>query len=921
MPKSARARSLLAHVMALAAAMTVPPMVLAIVTTTTWVRSERLQLENVMRENTERAVAQVDRYLGGKIAMLQALATSPAIDLGDFQRLDAQARELLDLQGLNIVMRDLKGQQLVNTRVPWATPLPTVPNHQVDQEVTSNRAPVVSDFYVGVMARGPLIRVIVPVIRNDEVWYTLTASLAPTVLTTLLREAGLEEPYVGSIADRTGRILARGTEDAALIGKELPGFRDLQGTSGDWSGTNVESVQVRGHWLRSPLSGWTFTIGVDQAVLDAPLYRSLVWLGSLAIALGVLGFAASSAIARRMVLSHRRVEACAEALGRGEAVEAPVTPLLEANRVGEALAEASVRIRQQADALVLVNRSLEKRVDERTRMVREQSDLLKATLDNMDQGLMLVDQDGTVPICNERAMQLLDLPPALMASKPAFASILTFQSARNEFARSGHLQPEWVEWQPQGRLFSYERERPDGTVLEIRTVPLATGGAVRTYTDITIRKQAERLSQHMARHDSLTGLPNRILLRERLTADLCADVAPFAVLCFDLDRFKIVNDTLGHPAGDTLLRVVADRVGELVAPPDVFARVGGDEFAIIQVGGAQPHAASALAHRIVEAVREPIDIDGRPVHVGASVGIAIAPVDGRDADQIFKNADLALYDAKNNGRGTFRFYRPEMDAAVQERQRIETALREALAAGGLEVHYQPVVKVRDGTVSSFEALLRWRRPDGSFVPPSDFIGVAEETRLIVPIGSWILREACREAMKWPREVRVQINVSAVQVEDPGLVAAVLAALASSGLSPSRLQLEITETVLMHQSPTVMEALESLREFGVGIALDDFGTGYASLGYLQRMPLNAIKIDRSFVQSGDDLIRSAIFDAIVGLGRTLGIPVTAEGVETADHLDRVKRARCEEAQGFYFSPAVSGPAALLLLARTPRSSAA
>lgn len=903
MTATVRARPIVAYVIALALATTLPPLVLSVVTTSQWLTAERARLEIATRETTDHAVAQLDRYIAGKIAMLQALSTSPAWDSGDFRKLDEQARELLDLQGVNIVARNLEGQQFVNTRVPWGTPLPRVPNYEADHLVAQSKAPYVSDLYIGVMARGPLVRVIAPVIRGGRVVYTMTASLSPDALGSLLREAGAVGPYLGLIADRHGRILARSVPDGATTGTPLFGYEKLNGAQGTWSGRGPDGVDVYGTYRRSTLSGWLFTVAADKAVLDGPLYRPLWLLAGLAVSLGLLATAASSMLARRIVSSQRAVAAAAEAVGLGEVVVAPRTAVNEANLIGDALAAASVRLRDQAAALLAANHDLERRVAERTQEVSTQADLIGVTLDNMDQGLMLIESDGTIPICNQRARELLDLPAWLMDGRPTFDEVRRYQLERDEFSQA----PQVIDWVKAGGIelaqHSYERERPNGTVLEIRTVPLPNGGAVRTYTDVTARKRVEQLSHHMARHDPLTELPNRVHFRERLGQEL--DIAErrggeFAVLCLDLDRFKAVNDTLGHPAGDRLLRLMAERLRAVLRPPDTIARLGGDEFAIIQVGDAQPRAATALAGQLIEAVREPFDLDGPVISVGVSIGVAIALQDGRDPDTLFKAADLALYRAKNEGRNACRFYEAAMDVAVQAREALELDLRQALARGEFELHYQPVVSLATDAISGFEALLRWRHPERGLVPPAEFIPLAEESRHIIPLGAWVLREACREAMSWPKPIQVAVNISAIQIEDSGLVASVMGAIASSGLPPSRLELEITETVLMRESETVLKAMHTLRDFGVRIALDDFGTGHSSLTYLRQFPLDAVKIDRSFAGGLADPTTATIFAAISGLGRGLGMSVTAEGIETPEQLERARAAGCTAVQGFLFS---------------------
>jgi diguanylate cyclase (GGDEF)-like protein len=428
----------------------------------------------------------------------------------------------------------------------------------------------------------------------------------------------------------------------------------------------------------------------------------------------------------------------------------------------------------------------------------------------------------------------------------------------------------------------------------------------------------------MARQDPLTGLPNRTLMRERLAeeyARVAAEGGSFAVLCLDLDRFKNVNDTLGHQAGDALLALAARRIAATVGRGDVVARLGGDEFAVIQIGGAQPQDAAALAERLIEAVRHPFDLQPQLVSIGLSVGGAVAPADGRDPDGILRSADLALYRAKTSGRNTSRFYEAAMDEAIQARQALELDLRHALAQDELELYYQPVVRASDRTIAGFEALLRWHHPERGLIAPADFVGLAEDTRLIVPIGAWVLAEACREAATWPPGIRVLVNISAIQLEDAGLAAAVLGALAESGLPAARLQLEITETVLMHESEAVLAQLQALRAGGVRVALDDFGTGYSSLSYLQNFPLDGVKIDRSFIQNHGNPTTGAILASVVGLGTALGISVTAEGVETEEQLAHVREAGCHEAQGYLFSrPLPAADARRLLQSRSPAEAA-
>ncbi|GJD47334.1 hypothetical protein OPKNFCMD_0040 [Methylobacterium crusticola] len=425
--------------------------------------------------------------------------------------------------------------------------------------------------------------------------------------------------------------------------------------------------------------------------------------------------------------------------------------------------------------------------------------------------------------------------------------------------------------------------------------------------DVSGRKAAEQRIAHLARHDPLTDLPNRTLFRERLEqvlTEVRRSGGSAAVLCLDLDRFKLVNDTLGHPAGDALLAVVAARLRAALRAEDVVARLGGDEFAIIEVGAGRPGDTRALCERLIELVGQPIRALGHMMSVGLSIGVARVPEDGLDGDALFKRADLALYRAKADGRNTSRFFEAAMDAAVEERRRLELDLRAALGGGGLEAHYQPVVRIATGAIRGFEALVRWRHPERGLVPPGVFIPLAEETGLIAAIGARILLDACRDAAAWPDpDLIVAVNVSAVQFRQDGLLRSVTSALAETGLPARRLELEITETLLVEDSAAVLATLRALRDLGVRIALDDFGIGYSSLSYLRKFPFDKIKIDRSFVEDFANPSTAAIVRSVVGLGLQLGIAICAEGVETREQLALMEREGCTEAQGYFLSPPV------------------
>ena len=422
--------------------------------------------------------------------------------------------------------------------------------------------------------------------------------------------------------------------------------------------------------------------------------------------------------------------------------------------------------------------------------------------------------------------------------------------------------------------------------------------------DVTERRAIEDRIAYMAHHDALTDLPNRSAFCERLSKALDRrerSDAQAAVLCLDLDGFKGVNDMFGHAAGDELLRAVADRLRRCVHADDAVARFGGDEFAILQKAAPSPEATSQLAARIIERLGQAFKVQGQNLTIGASLGIAMLPGDGVTPELLLHNADLALYQAKADGRCTYRFFEPEMNARIQARRALERELRQAFTAGSLELYYQPLLNIRENRVRACEVLLRWHHPEQGFISPATFIPIAEETGLIAPIGEWVLRQACLEAATWPGEIKVAVNLSPIQFRTRGLVPAVVSALAASGLSPARLELEITESVLLADSEANLAVLHQLRALGVRIAMDDFGTGYSSLSYLRTFPFDKIKIDQSFVRElGVSRHCTAIVRAVASLGADLGITTVAEGVETPDQLDHLQREGCDEVQGYLFS---------------------
>ena len=541
-----------------------------------------------------------------------------------------------------------------------------------------------------------------------------------------------------------------------------------------------------------------------------------------------------------------------------------------------------------------------------TFVARKNEQLLHTVLDNMEQGVLMFDADARLVFCNRRYLTMYGLSKVAAAPGCFLRDLLQHRAQVGNF--SGDLDDyiaKLMSCLSEGKTFCNVVNSGGDRVVSIVNTPIPGGGWLATHEDITDRQKAQEQIAHMARHDALTDLPNRVLLRERLEQELkrVKRGECLAMLCLDLDHFKSVNDTLGHPIGDTLLKLVADRLRGCTREPDTIARLGGDEFAIIMTQLQQPSDAAALAKRIRDSIMRPYQIDGHQIISDISIGISIAPIDGSEPDRLMKNADLALYGAKSEGRGTYRFFEQEMDTRMKARRDLEMDLRNALANDQLELYYQPLVNLQTNEISAFEALLRWNHPTRGMISPADFIPIAEETGLIIPIGDWVVATACEQAVNWPDHVKVAVNLSPAQLKNRNLVKVVSTALTESGMAANRLQLEITESLLMQNTFSTLATLHELRKLGVQIAMDDFGTGYSSLSYLRSFPFDKIKIDRSFIQDlSNGAEPLAIVNAVAGLAKCLNMVSTAEGVETQQQFDALQAVGCTEMQGYLFSKA-------------------
>ncbi len=568
----------------------------------------------------------------------------------------------------------------------------------------------------------------------------------------------------------------------------------------------------------------------------------------------------------------------------------------------------TVPCRNDRDEVGEIARAVEVFKDNAIQLMSRENELkqlhgrIDVALNNMTHGLCMFDADERLIVCNAVYLRMYGLSVDDAHPGTALASI----GERRAAVGTGVVAtPDRAPATAQGdrEHAAFEQELMDGRVIAVSQRPMPDGGWVAVHEDVTDRRRAEAKISHLARHDLLTNLPNRVLFREFLEKAVAGSAAErgCAILCLDLDHFKTVNDTLGHPIGDELLKLVAARLVACVAANDMVARIGGDEFAIVQMDVTHPQQCGDLASRIVAAIGRPFEVDGRHMDIGTSVGIAIAPNDGADPDQLLKNADLALYLAKKEGRATHCFFEREMDRRLQGRRALELDLRSAITKGEFELHYQPIMSLADGRVSAFEALVRWNHPRRGLVAPLEFISLAEETGLIVPLGEWVLRSACADAAKWPEPISVAVNLSAAQFKGRNLVQIALSALSASGLSPARLDLEITESVLLQDEANTLATLRQLRGLGVRISMDDFGTGYSSLAYLRSFPFDRIKIDRSFLRDMPQRNNSnAIIRAVCALARSFKISTVIEGIETEAQLEMAKTEGCDEAQGFLFS---------------------
>ncbi len=543
----------------------------------------------------------------------------------------------------------------------------------------------------------------------------------------------------------------------------------------------------------------------------------------------------------------------------------------------------------------------------------EQANRFDIALNNMSHGLCMLDQQDRLQVWNERFLELLRLQNAPVSVGMRVSQLFRHSiRAGNHRAKSARqVAHELARGLTRGGFDQFYTSVDNEHTLAVSRRLMDDGGSVIILEDVTERKRAQERIVHLAKFDELTGLANRSQFRERINAMLATmkgSEGSLTVHLIDLDRFKEINDTLGHPIGDKLLKDVAVRLSSVIGPADLITRFGGDEFVVLQTNTKRGQDAKSLAQRLATTLKDPFDIDGHRIDIGCSIGIAMAPKDGLDADQLLKKADMALYAAKTSGGDGHKFFAAEMEQAAQERRALELDLREAIAQDQFELAFQPLVDLQTGLVTTCEALVRWKHSVRGAVPPSVFVPVAEETGIIITLGEWVLNKACIEAATWPHGVKVAVNLSPVQFKDRGLPMQVVAALAKSGLYAQRLELEVTERLLLEESQGTLATIEQLKNLGVGLSLDDFGTGYSSLNYLRTFPFDKIKIDQSFIcDLGEESDASTIIGVVASLGAGLDKTVVAEGIETEEQKRLVIAQGCHEGQGYLFGRPMSGEA--------------
>jgi diguanylate cyclase (GGDEF)-like protein/PAS domain S-box-containing protein len=849
--------------------------------------------------------AQVDDHIGNLDNLLMGLSRAVSTNSADTKANDALLRQIksqLPDFVSHIVLLSLHGHSIGTSLDAGGVPIYAGDRSYFQKMIAGER------LSIGEVIRGRvtgkwIINVARPV--EDQAGRLRGVLTIGTWLERFQDALRLDSLPAGSIiriVNENGIVIAQSVNGPNWIGRDLSKFehvaRHITAREASevtrWS-DDVDRITGSSTAHRAP---WLVSVGLPSNIALAAVASRLGW-GALFSTIALMAaFMVAWTLSGRIVRPIQQLGKDASMLAAGELGHRSVI-------------RAQDEVGDLATSFNLMAESLEQRHEEAKRSsdeIRQAKDALAALIENAPVPIVVKELKALQFILvNQAYEKFMGISRAELIGKTAYDLFPPDDADKVVEYDKRALQLD-------ERIISgeFQVHTPNNGVRIVTTTRLVVRGTDNTVQhlmavieDVTDRKRADEQIFHLAHHDALTGLPNRVQYYERLDQELkrVGRGEHLAVLCLDLDHFKNINDTLGHSIGDELLMTVTDRLRGCVRETDTIARLGGDEFAIIQTAIERPLDASTLADRIQEAMRVPFDLDGLQAVTNVSIGISLAPTNAITPNELMKQADMALYRAKAAGRNTYRFFEPEMDASMKARRRIESDLRNAVVNGGLELHYQPVVDLQDNVIVGMEALVRWRHLERGMLSPVEFISVAEETGLIVPLGEWVLRQACSDAAKWPGDIKVAVNLSPAQFKDRNLMQVVIAALAASALSPRRLELEITEELLLQDDDNTLARLHQLRELGVQIVMDDFGTGYSSLNYLRRFPLDKIKIDQAFIGdlSDGNEVSMAIVQAVVGLAKVLKARTTAEGVETEEQLTLVRAAGCTEMQGYLFSP--------------------
>ena len=847
---------------------------------------EREKLDHDMIQTARALALAVDYDLAASQAALEVLAASPFLASRDLAAFYRQAREVVPGHGDTLVLADESGQQVLNLLRPLGEPLPRHGNPEQVRRVFESGKPAVSDLFTGMVLGRPLVTLDLPVLRDGKVLYAMSLGMRPQRFNRILAEHHLPDGWIAAIFDRSGVIVARTHDPDAFIGRKgTPILVERMQANDEGLSVNntLEGIPVYGAFSRSVLSRWSVAVGVPRAVLLGELRGHILFVALISFALLTTGLGLAWIAGGRIARAIQALMPKAPAAGQAGSSTLPQLRVKETAEVAMALWE-----RRQIEAETL---------------------LAASVFENTAEGIVITDADAAIIMVNRAFSQLTGYAPdEVTGQKPGL-----LRSDRHDEAFYRTL---WAcvlsrgKWQGEiwDRRKSGEAFVAWVTITAVYDRSGHAGRFIMLLNDITeLHVKTEEL-RYQAYHDALTGLPNRTLLQDRLAQAI--EIARrndtlVALLFIDLDRFKMVNDSLGHDVGDALLTEAAARLTGCLRRSDTLSRLGGDEFVAI-LGGVHGSAEVVeVAGKIGAALSMPMTLAGHEVTVGASIGIALFPQDGGDVTALMKNADTAMYRAKDAGRNTFRFFDATMNEAALDRLRLDMALRRALERDEFELYYQPKIDLHTRRVLGVEALLRWNSGERGLVPPAMFIPAAEETGAIGRIGDWVIRSACRQLNRWSEQglnwLPVAVNVSARQFLDSSFAERLTAELASQNIDPARFEIELTESTIMADPENAIAQLQRLRALGVVVSVDDFGTGYSSLSYLKRLPLSGIKVDRAFVHDVHlDLDNAAIVDAITKLAGALGMAVIAEGVETAAEEHHLKTNGCSVAQGFLYS---------------------